>query len=49
MAMTEYKTRTGTETCAEGELKAIFFNELKTKKDYGTKELDSNTQCKHHY
>lgn len=35
MAMTEYKTRTGTETCAEGELKAIFFNELKTKKDYG--------------
>lgn len=36
MAMTEYKTRTGTETVAEGELKAIFFNELKTKKDYGT-------------
>lgn len=36
MAMTEYKTRTGIETVAEGELKAIFFNELKTKKDYGT-------------
>lgn len=35
MTITKYETRTGVELVAEGTLNAIYFNELKEKKNYG--------------